>query len=295
MTTPPQQLDIFEHNRDVMLRNDVLQALEQRDARIARIAWQCLASELPHDRLLPALNVLTESLEQHSGAPLTDHDALAQARQWLSDQVAPAACQAMGQTPGQAWTLRLWQSLARRCTRLGFDPQRANDHAAALWLRGQDWAEVVTSVERIESWRRIPAPLAWMAEARCRQGQLDTCWPLLAELAWLSPGRLDALLRTAADPLLTRLYKKFGASFDGSGELADLAWFPAWVLVEAPALAPRLTLAQASQHSPAERGMRLLLALLGLERQARHHELVPGRRALRDLHAGLYSAYMATR
>lgn len=33
----PQQLDIFLHSHDVMLRNDVLSALERRDAADARL------------------------------------------------------------------------------------------------------------------------------------------------------------------------------------------------------------------------------------------------------------------
>jgi hypothetical protein len=41
--------------------------------------------------------------------------------------------------------------------------------------------------------------------------------------------------------------------------------------------------------------MRLVVELLGLERQGRHAELMQRRRALRDLHGDLYAAYMATR
>jgi hypothetical protein len=58
---------------------------------------------------------------------------------------------------------------------------------------------------------------------------------------------------------------------------------------------PRLALAQASLNSPAERGMRLVLDLLALERLGRHHALVQRRRALRVLHAALYALYMASR
>jgi hypothetical protein len=36
------QLDIFADSRDVMLRNDVLDALHRRDAVSARQAWQRL-------------------------------------------------------------------------------------------------------------------------------------------------------------------------------------------------------------------------------------------------------------
>ena len=57
MITPPQQLDIFAHSRDVMLRNDVLQALERRDAASARAAWRALAAEFDADLALGSVSV----------------------------------------------------------------------------------------------------------------------------------------------------------------------------------------------------------------------------------------------
>ena len=295
MTDLPQQLDIFAHSRDVMLRNDVLQALERREAASARAAWRALAAEFDADLALPPLDVLTRVLEQRDDSPLLDHDALARERHALAQEVATAARQALGAEAGDAWLHPLWAALAARCERLPFNPARPDDHAAALWLRGGDWGAAVQAVERIESWRRIPAPLAWMLEARFRLGGIDESWALLAELAWLAPSRLDALLRHLHDPLLTRLHKRFEAAFDCDGQRNELAWLPAWLLTQTPALAPRLALAQPAQHSDAERGMRLMLELLGLERQGRHHDFVQRRRSLRDLHGPLYAAYMATR
>ena len=182
-----------------------------------------------------------------------------------------------------------------RCERLPFNPARPDDHAAALYLSGGHWQAVVQAVLAIESWRRVPTPLAWMAEARCRLDGPDAAWALLAELAWLAPARLDALLRSVQDPLLGRLHKRFEAEFDSDAPHVEWAWFPAWLLTQTPALAPHLAQAQPGQHSQAERGMRLTLELLGLERQGRHHDIVQRRRSLRDLHAPLYAAYMATR
>ena len=75
------------------------------------------------------------------------------------------------------------------------------------------------AVARIASWRRIPAPLAWMCEARWLLDGLDTCWGLLAELAWLAPARFDALLQRRADPLLQRLRRQFDQGFEGSGDI----------------------------------------------------------------------------
>ena len=64
------------------------------------------------------------------------------------------------------------------------------------------------AVVDIASWRRIPVPLAWMAEARYRMYGLDDSLALLAELAWLSPQRFDALSRRLADPRLESLRHK---------------------------------------------------------------------------------------
>jgi hypothetical protein len=295
MSTPPHQLDIFSDSRDVMLRNDVLVAITQRDASQARAALTALVLAFPGDPAAAPLAVLARTLEHSSTLALPDHDALARERQAVAGDLAHAARQALGAEAASAWLRPMWRALAVRSAGLPFVAARAEDHAGALWLLGEHWAEAAKAVQGIVSWRRIPAPLAWMTEARWRLDGLDSCWALLAELAWLSPQRLESLLGRLGDPLLTRLRNKFDAGFDASEASATLAWFPAWVLTDTPALAPHLALAQPSQHSPAERGMRLLLDLLALERQGRHHDLVQRRRALRDLHEPLYAAYMATR
>jgi hypothetical protein len=114
-------------------------------------------------------------------------------------------------------------------------------------------------------------------------------------LAWLSPRRLDEVVRHANDPFLQQLIRKFEASFEGAGDQSDLAWFPAWVLTERPALASALALAQPSQHSAPEKAMRVLIELLGFERQGRHHDVIARRKTLRDIHPSLYADYMKTR
>lgn len=178
---------------------------------------------------------------------------------------------------------------------MAFRPDHNEEHAAPLWLRAGDWKATAEAVQRIESWRRIPAPLAWMVRARLQLYGLQATWGMLAELAWLSPRRLDELVGHACDPPLQQLVRKFESSFDGTGDASDLAWFPAWVLTQRPALAAHLALAQPSQHSAPEKALRVMIELLGLERQGRHHDVVARRKTLRDLHASLYAAYMLAR
>jgi hypothetical protein len=289
------QLDLFAHSRDVMLRNDALQALQQRAALRAHAARAALAAEVPADPLLPALATLAHELERRDDAPFADHDALAAERRRLDTESAPAACRAFGEADAAAWLRPLRRTLAQRAAALPFVAARADDHAAPLWLQAEAWAEAAAAVQRIESWRRIPAPLAWMLEARCRADGIGACWPLLAELAWLAPQRLAALRPRLPDPLLQRPLQRFDAEFDGDGNADDLAWFPAWLANAQPALAPRLAAAEPGRHDAPERAFRLVVELLGLERQGRQRELMPRRQALRELHAGLFGAYMATR
>jgi hypothetical protein len=253
------QLDIFDHSRDIMLRNDVVDALERRDASTARAAWLIFSKEFPLDDTLSPLAVLIDALEHRTCASFLDHGAVSDARRLLNSEIAPAAVRTFGKKAGATWLAPLWQEMAQRSAQLSFRPDRSE------------------------------------AEARYRVYGLEGAWALLAELAWLSPGRFDRLTKRLADPPLEKLRNRFDASFEGDGEVADLAWFPAWVLTEKPGLSRLLGETQHSLHSAPEQAMRLLLELLGLERQGRHHDMVERRKALRDVHPSLYAAYMATR
>lgn len=293
------QFDIFEHSRDTMLRNDVLAALDRGDVGAARLAWTALGNEYPLDASLAPLASLIAALDRRSAGELPDHDALREARHVMIEEVEPAALRMFGEAAGTAWLGFFWRQTAQRAARLAFRADRSEDHAAPLWLRAGEWAAAADAVASIESWRRIPVPLAWMIEARIHlpgdAGGLQACWGLLAELAWLSPARFDATTRRLAEPVLDKLRKRFDSGFEGDGGVDDLALFPAWLLTDQPGLARVLGQAQASlQHEP-ERAMRLMLDLLSLERQGRHHDLVARRKQLRDLNPSLYSAYLKTR
>jgi hypothetical protein len=241
------------------------------------------------------MSVLVCELGRGSTAPFADHAALAIARRYLEDEVMPAARRVLPVHAIQPWLAPCWRSLARRAGTLAFRGAETDSHAAPLWLLAGDWAAARESVEGIESWWRIPAPLAWMAEARYRTDGLDAAWPLLAELAWLAPARFVALLPGLGDASLDALRQRFDAQFPGSGEVDDYAWFPAWLLVVKPALAGRLGEARVQRDQAASRAMVLLGEVLRREHEGDQHELIGLRQELRRLHAGLFDAYMATR
>jgi hypothetical protein len=289
------QFDLFNDSQGVALRNDVIHAVLQGDAVAARLAWDTLRHTCPQDDSLVPMDVLVTALAERTSVPLSSHEALSGQRHALHQTLAPAAQRTMGAVDAAAWLRVRWQELAQRAARLPYQPERPEDHAAPLWLCAAEWQAAADAVAGIASWRRIPSPLAWMLQARLNLLGLQASWPLLAELAWLAPERLDAVATAVADPMLQALRLKFEQDFEVEGDPSDLAWFPAWVLIEKPALAPALTQAQASQHRSPEQAMRLLLVLLGLERQGRQSEVIEHRKALRGLSGALYGLYMSRR
>lgn len=220
------QLDIFADSRDVMLRNDVADALQRRDAVAARGALQLLLSEHPSDDLLPALGTLTRALGEQRPERFGDHDALQHARGEITREVMPAAARVFGAAAGSAWVAPFWRALAHAAAHLPLCRNEHDAHAVPLWLKVEDWVAAQEAVARIASWRRIPTTLCWMAEAQYHQRGLEAIWPLLAELAWLSASRLDGLMHRLKDSCLTTLRKTFDSRFEGDGAVEDLVWFP---------------------------------------------------------------------
>jgi hypothetical protein len=315
--TPPAvlQLDLFAHSHDTMLRNDALDALLRRDPVASAAAQTALAIAAPrHDALAPLAILIATLVAEAAAAPFDAPGQAAHAARQLADRVSPAALAQFGPEAAAPWLAVSWRQLARRAAHLPFRAAQPDDHAAPLWLRVGDAAAAqaaTQAVAGIESWWRLPAPQAWMAQARHATDGLDATWPLLAEGAWLAAPRLAATLRALNDPLLQRLLRRFEDNFDAGGpdlaERADqagpgsanrahpLAWFPAWLLIEQPALLPRLREARRGQDSAPERAFWQVVELLGLERQARHADLMASRQRLRDAQPALYAAYMTSR
>ena len=287
-----------------MLHNDVLLALQRHDAAMAQSGLKKLAHEYPQHPSLANMQALIEAsdaLAKESAPALVDLTALALARQALQNEVVPAANKLMGISEAVVWLRPFWQALVQRAAHLPFRSDSEADHVVPMLLHLQDWQGAQLAITRIESWRRIPAPLAWMTQARLNLLGLQANWGLLAELAWLSPKRLAVLVQTTTD--LQRLIEQFEFEFEmddstdagGTDDDARLAWFPAWVLTAQPQYVADLALAQVSQHTAPEQAMRLLVNLLGLERQGRQREIIGYRQSLLDLNAWLYRAYLRTR
>jgi hypothetical protein len=112
------------------------------------------------------MGLLVRELENGSTAPFADHAGLAVACRYLKEHVAPAARRVLPAQALQPWLAPCWRALAARAASLAFRGTEADNHAAPLWLLAGDGAAAIEAVKGIESWWRIPAPLARMTE-RC--------------------------------------------------------------------------------------------------------------------------------
>ncbi len=290
-----QQLDIFADSRDRMLLNDLAAAVSQHDAAAARHASAALRSEFPDDGHLPAAELLIAALDDTGTAPWHDlADALA-ARAHITHTLALAANTLLGAGTATPWLAARWRSAAQRAAALPYRADAAAAHAAALWLEAGAWANAAAAAERIDAWRHLPQPLAWVAQARWRQHGADAAWPLLAELCWLAPQRAQALVAACDDAAVRKLARRFDTAFEPAAAAGGWAWWPAWLLVEQPLLARPLDTAQTDGEQAPERCFKLVQSLLRLERAGRHHEVIEHRRRLQQASAPLFAAYMATR
>jgi hypothetical protein len=291
------QLDIFADSRDVMLRYDVIAAIEARQAQPAQLALAKLEGEYPQDRLLTALNTLVHSLAFPPGRFANSAAALV-AREHLATAIQAAAAQLMAPAQARPWIAQAWRLLAQAAAGLGYAPDAPQAHSAPSFLRAGDWADAETAVMAIASWRRIPLPLAWMAEARLGREGFAAALPFLCELAWMAPAAFAELVGRLKEPRLKALLYEFDAEFENDLEYdtdPDQAWFPAWCLLKEPSLAPLLRQTEPGQGKKPERAARLILDLLSLEQKGSQPVLLAQRKKLRGLHAGLFARYMRTR
>ncbi|MPZ46368.1 MAG: hypothetical protein GEV05_23865 [Betaproteobacteria bacterium] len=291
---PIVQLDLFEHSRDIMLRNDVVKALLRREPVAAEKALAVLSGAFSDDNSLMSLTELLAVLNSRP-APFTTHDQALKAVEHMETVVLPAAKRVFGEAEMSKWLVPEWRSLASSAEHLAFDPDHRRAHTAFMLLEAGDWAAAETSIKRIPSWRRIPATLAWMAEARFGGAGLEAAWPFLVELAWSNSELFSELARRLPDTRLRALLQRFSADLEGSGDQADFAWFPAWLLIEEPSFLPVFREAMQHDNTTPERCARTVMELLISERRGGQSTNLEHRRRLQALHPGLFARYKSTR
>lgn len=293
------QFDLFKDSPDVGLRNEVVAALCARNTSALRETIDFLRIDFPDDDHLDGFEHLYVECLALRQAEWSTTDLVRQVER-IDMQLLPVLKKVIGADAAQRWIAPVYGELARAAAGQAFSRCEANAHSASLFLRAGELAAARAAVEAIPSWRRIPEPLAWMAEITLRQNLPDEYWPLSAELAWIAPALLAPLFAQAAPATLIRRYREFSteAEDQDQDESSDTgSWFPAWLLVEHPDLLPFLRTAHAydSHDSRPARSAALLIDLLIGERQGLTQTLLGKRRQLRELAPAIFERYMARR
>jgi len=296
------QLDLFMHSADVGLRNAVVDALRTRDTEAMRAAIDRLRADFPADGHLDSFEHLFSELSALSREPSLAR--IADQLERIETQLLPSVQKLLGTDAARRWIEPAYLDLARGAVGKTFSRSESSTHAAGLFLRAGALLGARTAVAEIPSWRRVPEPLAWMTEIALRENDPAEFWPLIAELAWIAPALFSALLAKldlrGVSVIVPRLYREFGNKaelddeIDETNENSEVAWFPAWLLVEHPELLPFLRTAQQHSSRPA-RSAALLIDLLIGERQGAPFTPAEKRRQLRDLAPALFQLYMARR
>ena len=104
------------------------------------------------------------------------------------------------------------------------------------------------------------------------------------------------MLRELDDEVLDRDWRAFEAASDwDSIPAATLpAWFPAWYVMEHPAVAASLD-PGSFLDTPAAAAARLMSDLLDIERRGNTRTLIAARERLRNLNLDLFAVYMKRR
>jgi hypothetical protein len=236
----PTQLDLFLDSRAVMLANDATGALLARDAERARGAMRRLRVEAPDYPGIDALETLTTALATWS-SPGADGSGIVRAVDWLDREVAPAANRLLGDAASQ-FIAGFFRDLAEAARGLAYDPAWPQTHRASLCLRAGEWEEAGAAADSIPQASANPDAIHWRCAACYRRYGLDAARIELFALAWRAPQRFASVRTELGDEVLDREWQRFeGASDWESVDDSELpAWFPAWYLLERPAVGASL-------------------------------------------------------
>lgn len=149
-----QQLDIFADSAPVQRANDLIAALASFDRTASQQALHLLKAADPQHAGLAQYQLLCDFVDgwadncdgpDWSPAPAS----IAAEEQLIREQIIPAAM-VMGNA-GDDLVRKCWGILAKASEKAGIAPEHRDSFAAELYLRAQQFPDVVRIVQRVHS------------------------------------------------------------------------------------------------------------------------------------------------
>jgi hypothetical protein len=288
---PVYQLDIFADSTSVQRTNDLIAALSNFDCAASRQALQRLVAGDPNHAGIPQFRVLCDFVEHWVNCRL-DPDwplatsVIAAEEQLIREQIIPAAV-VLG-NKGAELVRKCWCILAGAAEKVCVGPEHNNYFAAELYLRGQQFHEVVRTAREIPGADKRAVALRWLGLGYYGCGDPEQARRALLRYAWLAPRRFNALIAEANNRELERDWKSFQADL---GDL-DATWFPAWYAHEKKAATPILDNLPMSDGGMA---YRLVTGLALRERGGLCRAVYEERARLKQLNESFFAFYMQRR
>lgn len=278
------QLDLFLDTEESAAANDMAAALVSGDVSEATARLARLGQINPHHWAIVNANTLIGALqtEPPRSENASERLALLESR-WL-----PAAS-AVLRAEARDFLTPLWRALGAALEDAAFDPAQPRRHAAWAYYNGLDWANVRRSVCDTARYEHQPTLLGWLAEAQWRLRDRKSALASWFALCWRAPGHFTELIEGTRFPDAA-LKNTWRTAIDADLDPPiDAAWFPAWVLLEAPGTA-RIVTAAAGKSDP----VRAFNALVALAAGGNDRQEMRNRRKLQALHPGLLNRYLDT-
>jgi hypothetical protein len=286
-----QQLDIFADSVPVQRANDLNAALGNFDRKASRQALLLLVAADPHHAGLPQYQLLCDFID-HWVDSCNDLDSprtletIAAEEQLLREQIIPAAI-VLGNA-GVYLVRKCWGFLAKASKEAGIAPEHYDYFASELYLRAQQFPEVVRTAQSLPGAETRAAVQRWLGLGYYGYGETEQAMSAALRYAWLAPQRFNTFVDETGDMELARYWAEFQADL---GDL-DATWFPAWCAHEQKAVSPMLDNLPTSDGGIA---YRLVMGLVIRERGGLSPAVIEDRARLKRLNEYFFAFYMKRR
>ncbi|MGH8220579.1 MAG: hypothetical protein ACREUT_18750 [Steroidobacteraceae bacterium] len=277
------QMDLFFDNPVVALTTGIACALAAANAPEAARLLDALYAKAPNHPDLPAFGRLLESLERLR-RPVAD------ARELLAfiTAVTSSARRLLG-ARARDLLVPLWRHLAAAVGTLPYSPREPMLHASHAWSQAQAWEEVRASVlSEPEWWRHGPLGLKLVESSLRGRRRIEglSAW---FQLCWRAPGEAAEAIEKLKWSDVYALWQRF---LDSDDDAQPAEEFPAWLLLQEPALARQLPADLPLGNTPAEEHYRLIHRWLSARADGREAEDLALRKQVRECQPALFACLM---
>lgn len=277
------QMDLFFDNPVAALTTGIASALAAADKTEAARLIDALYAKEPNHPDLPSFDRLLESLRQLD-RPVTDAGTLLD---FVSD-IAPGAHRLLG-TRARDLLVPMWRHLAVALRTRPYSSAEPLLHASHAWIQAQAWEEAETSVlAEPKWWQHAPLSLRLVESGLRRRRPADglSAW---FQLCWQTPGEAGQAIETLRWSELHARWQRF---LDSEEDTLAAQEFPAWLLLDEPALARQLGADLPFGNSSAEEHYRLVHRWLAARADGRETQDLALRKQLKACQPALFACLL---